>query len=228
MNNTNNETTIDSDKFNSNNSNDKHFNFNFSSILQDSGENVLNNNNLLSKITPSNNDMNYINNQGHLNDSNSKKKKEGHNKGDKKPKKKSHMIVQKESKEYEIDLANLSSKKWTTLMIRNIPNKYTQDLMLQSINQNFNSQYDFFYLPIDFKNKCNVGYAFINFLTIDFIKPFYEQYDSKKWDKFNSDKICKINYARIQGKEMLLKHFQNSSVMNNQVDVKYKPLLSPN
>jgi len=39
----------------------------------------------------------------------------------------------------------------TTLMIRNIPNKYTQDLMLERIDRKFSNTYDFFYLPIDFK-----------------------------------------------------------------------------
>lgn len=116
----------------------------------------------------------------------------------------------------------------TTLMIRNIPNKYTQDLMLDRIDRNFKSCYDFFYLPIDFKNKCNVGYAFINFLDTESIKPFYNEFNKTKWEKFNSEKICVINYARIQGKEHLIKHFQNSSVMN-QIDAKLKPrLLSPN
>jgi hypothetical protein len=50
----------------------------------------------------------------------------------------------------------------TTLMIKNIPNKYTQKMLLATIDESFKGQYDFFYLPIDFKNKCNVGYAFIN------------------------------------------------------------------
>ena len=52
--------------------------------------------------------------------------------------------------------------KRTTLMIKNIPNKYTQKMLLATIDEHFKGHYDFFYLPIDFKNKCNVGYAFIN------------------------------------------------------------------
>ena len=50
----------------------------------------------------------------------------------------------------------------TTLMIKNIPNKYTQKMLLSTMDEQFRGAYDFFYLPIDFKNKCNVGYAFIN------------------------------------------------------------------
>ena len=36
-------------------------------------------------------------------------------------------------------------------MIKNIPNKYNIDLMLQTINKNHKDKYDFFYLPIDFR-----------------------------------------------------------------------------
>ena len=57
--------------------------------------------------------------------------------------------------------------------------------------------YNFFYTPIDFKNNCNQGYAFINFTDVCFIPPFYEEINRKKWNKFKSSKICELRYGRI-------------------------------
>jgi hypothetical protein len=42
----------------------------------------------------------------------------------------------------------------------------------------------------------------------------YEAFNGKKWDKFNSEKVASLAYARIQGKAALIAHFQNSSLMN--------------
>ena len=54
----------------------------------------------------------------------------------------------------------------TTVMLRNIPNRYSQVSLLEEIDQEgFKGTYDFFYLPMDTQNRTNVGYAFINFMT---------------------------------------------------------------
>ncbi|OMJ89622.1 hypothetical protein SteCoe_8158 [Stentor coeruleus] len=112
----------------------------------------------------------------------------------------------------------------TTVMIKNIPNKYTQRMLLQTIDKKFSGTYDFLYLPIDFKNRCNVGYAFINFLNFRVIVDFFKEFNDKRWEKFNSEKICALAYARIQGLQDLVHHFQNSSVIN-QEDNKVKPII---
>ncbi|KAJ3029164.1 hypothetical protein HDV00_009710 [Rhizophlyctis rosea] len=101
----------------------------------------------------------------------------------------------------------------TTFMIRNIPNKYTQQMLIEFLNETHKGQYNFLYLRMDFKNHCNVGYAFINFVGPSAIISFIERAVGKRWAKFNSDKICLLSYANIQGKEALIEKFRNSSVM---------------
>ncbi|CAD8109031.1 unnamed protein product [Paramecium primaurelia] len=125
--------------------------------------------------------------------------------------------------QYQIKLDQIPGDQRTTLMIRNIPNKYTQPMLLENIDINHKDNYDFFYLPIDFTNKCNVGYAFINFLDSKFIPKFFLEFHSRKWKLFNSDKICEITYARIQGVEQLQGHFQYSTIMQEK-DKRLKPI----
>ncbi|CAO3585551.1 unnamed protein product [Absidia cylindrospora] len=109
----------------------------------------------------------------------------------------------------------------TTFMIRNIPNKYTQAMLKECIDATHKGTYDFLYLRIDFKNKCNVGYAFINFIDVSSVISFFEQKVGKIWNRFNSEKKCELSYAKIQGKVNLINKFRNSIVMEQ--DVSYRP-----
>ena len=108
--------------------------------------------------------------------------------------------------------------KRTTLMMKNIPNKYTQKMLLAAIDEDFARTYDFFYLPIDFKNKCNVGYAFINLLRPETIAPLAQRFNNKKWPRFNSEKVCHISYARIQVKLPPLSPYLHRSCMCQTTD----------
>ncbi|RHY06638.1 hypothetical protein DYB25_009689 [Aphanomyces astaci] len=125
---------------------------------------------------------------------------------------------------FAVSSAEVAPDTRTTLMIRHIPNKYTQAMLLAEINGlGHHGAYDFFYLPIDFKNKCNMGYAFVNFMTTDAIIPFYKAFNGRRWRCFNSDKVCAITYARLQGKAAMVYRFQNSSLLDKHES--YRPLV---
>ena len=111
----------------------------------------------------------------------------------------------------------------TTVMVRNIPNKYNQKMLLEMLDQHSGVLYNFFYLPIDFKNRCNLGYAFINFTSSWAAADFYDTFHNRKWPDFNSRKVCAVTYARVQGRESLIQHFRNSRFPCN--DVSCLPLL---
>ncbi|CAK71992.1 unnamed protein product (macronuclear) [Paramecium tetraurelia] len=135
-------------------------------------------------------------------------------------------ISDEDSHNFIVRIDGIEGDTRTTVMVKNIPNKYTIQMLKELIDYHHSASYDFLYLPIDFKNKCNMGYAFINFVESRMITSFHNEFHGQKWPHFNSEKICQLRYARIQGRSALLQHFQFSSVMN-QKDKKLKPVIVP-
>jgi len=116
----------------------------------------------------------------------------------------------------------------TTVMLRNIPNKYTREMLVKQLEQDMRGQFDFIYLPIDFKNQCNVGYAFINFFTFEACDTFVSRYNGVEVRKclpgLNSRKITEVTPARVQGFEDNVQRLRNSPVMRELV---HKPEWMP-
>ena len=104
----------------------------------------------------------------------------------------------------------------TTLMIKNIPNKFNRDLLLSIIDQNFKKAYDLFILPTDANRYKNFGYSFINFTSSYYIPYFYFLFNRKKWSSTNSQKVCEITYSKIQGRNNLLSHYPNKNIFKNE------------
>jgi hypothetical protein len=181
------------------------------SMSQNNNNNNLNNNNL----NNTNNNVPY-NKQSNKKSSTAKSRKKFNHKSD--------IDISKN----QINLMNifLCEDNRTTLMIKNIPNKYTISSFLDEINIYFKHTYDVFYLPIDYVNKCNLGFAFINFVEPLHIILFYELYRGKKWKKFKSDKICELLYAKFQNKKELISHFEKGKVLLYESAEK-RPLILP-
>ncbi|XP_057785133.1 protein MEI2-like 7 [Salvia miltiorrhiza] len=118
--------------------------------------------------------------------------------------------------------AAASSK--TTLMIRNIPNQLRRDFMLKFLDgycKTYSVAYDFFYLPFDFRRLGNLGYAFVNFTRAAAAQKMKNILCNYEWrntytdtgELISSNKVCEINWAKIQGKEALIKRVEKIRFM---------------
>lgn len=54
------------------------------------------------------------------------------------------------------------------------------------------------------RNKCNVGYGFVNMTSPEATLRFYKAFQQQRWEVFNSRKICHLTYARVQVSTTLL------------------------
>jgi len=101
----------------------------------------------------------------------------------------------------------------TTVMMRNLPNEYTQRLLLTDINEaGFIGTFDFLYLPIDNKTTANKGYAFVNFSQPGFAWMFKQGYEGRRMPRFNSDKVVSVLAATLQGFDSNYVNYANCRV----------------
>jgi len=116
----------------------------------------------------------------------------------------------------------------TTLMFRNIPNKYSQAGLLKEMDAHgFKGKYDFFYMPMDVQNRTNVGYAFINFVTEEDAQLFLTAFANYRFKSFPSSKIGTVSPGHVQGLMSNVLHFANRAVTQSR-NAQYRPLVFRN
>jgi len=98
----------------------------------------------------------------------------------------------------------------TTLVVRNIPTRYTKEMLLKEWVPD--GTFDFFYLPFSFKQKKVAGYSFINFTSNAAALAFYSQWHKKSLFSQGSSTKLHIVAAEVQGLDENVRHLINSKV----------------
>lgn len=126
------------------------------------------------------------------------------------------------------DSSGTGTQNVTTMMLKHIPCRYTQGTLLREIDvSGFEGSYDFFYLPMDVRNKTSVGYCFINFLAPEDATRFAEVFGAHEFQRHRSDKIGEVSPAKIQGLRNNLEHFSGRAVVSAR-DGKRRPIVLQN
>merc|ERR1712039_1117033 len=100
-----------------------------------------------------------------------------------------------------------------------LPNDYTRDMLLELMDtKGFKGRFDFLYLPMDFKRRSNLGYAFINFVTHeDAERARSLLQDFSEW-KMSSKKVLQVLWSSpLQGVAANIERYRNSPVMHQDV-----------
>jgi len=115
----------------------------------------------------------------------------------------------------------------TTVMLRNLPNNYSRTMLMDLIDsEGFARLYDFIYLPIDFKSRASLGYAFVNLVNSEAANRFRLTFDGFSDWILPSRKVCGVSWSGPhQGLEAHIERYRNSPVMHEGVPDMYKPAI---
>lgn len=120
----------------------------------------------------------------------------------------------------------------TTIMMRNLPESFTRDRMLQLLDsEGFAACYDFFYMPADFQSWKTFGYAFLNLVSnkeaeraVIHLQGF-NAWGTNVSEKEAMEKRCEVLWGQpLQGLDAHVERYRNSPVMSEEVPDACRPV----
>ena len=120
-----------------------------------------------------------------------------------------------------------STTERTTVMLRNLPNNYTREMLLTLLDeQGLAGRYDFVYLPCDFHRAANLGYAFVNMVDSAAVDAVWKALDGFSEWLMPTSKVCQVSWSGPhQGFKSHVDRYRNSPVMHKSVPEEYKPVI---
>ena len=112
---------------------------------------------------------------------------------------------------FTIDPARMCSDGRTTLIIKNLSYKTTQERLIALLSKAFAGRFDFVCVPVDFRTGGTFGYGFVNLRRAADALPFYQRFHGFRPPGSRSAKSWLVAYARIQGMAALRAHTIRSS-----------------
>eukprot|EP00747_Dinoflagellata_sp_TGD_P104661 gnl/TRDRNA2_/TRDRNA2_169306_c5_seq2.p1 gnl/TRDRNA2_/TRDRNA2_169306_c5~~gnl/TRDRNA2_/TRDRNA2_169306_c5_seq2.p1 ORF type:complete len:417 (-),score=100.15 gnl/TRDRNA2_/TRDRNA2_169306_c5_seq2:201-1451(-) len=105
----------------------------------------------------------------------------------------------------------------TTVMIRNIACQYTQERVMEFLDQaGLHGMYDFVYLPLNSTRRANLGYMFVNFVSMEAADMCKELLTGKVFGTSRTEKRCEVSIAHVQGPENIARHFHRKAVLRSK------------
>jgi len=98
----------------------------------------------------------------------------------------------------------------TTFVVRNIPSRYTKEMLLQEWS--VDGTFDFFYLPFSFKLRKTAGYAFLNFTSVEAASAFRTRWHGVSLSAQVSSAKLSICAAEAQGLEANVRHLLKNKI----------------
>lgn len=115
----------------------------------------------------------------------------------------------------------------TTVMLRNMPSCFTRTSLVNLLDaEGFAGQYDFVYLPIDFKTRVAMGYAFVNLISTVAAELLKQHFDGFVRWPVPSGKRCYTGWSDPhQGFDANVARYRNSPLMHCAVPDEFRPAI---
>jgi len=123
--------------------------------------------------------------------------------------------------------APVEQESRTTVLFRNVlATSKRSDLCMLLNSQGFRGQYDFLYVPANFKTMMSFGYAFVNFVSGQAAETARQFFDGFEWSVQGESSILETSWSNPhQGYQVHVERYRDCPVMHSSVADEYKPIV---